>query len=485
MMRGIFYVWLICTVAAWPSLAAPGDQPTASSLPELGDSSTTSLSPQMERRVGVEAMGQIRKDPSFIDDPMALEYINSLGMSLVAASNSNDLRYEFFLIADPMINAFAMPGGFVGVHTGLLLAAQTESELAAVLAHEISHITQRHISRGLGKQSQLSVVGVAGMLIGLLAARSNAQAGQAIAMASQAGSIQAQLGYTRDFEREADRIGLDVLHRAGFDVNGMVSFFERLQKASRLQENNAPSYLQTHPLTAQRISDIQNRTQAIAYKQRVDRIDFLLIRAKTRAEQGSVADAVSYFEQQIRERRFVNEGVVRYGFAVALLRARNLIDAQRQSVLAEGGVGESPMLSMLAAEIRSAHADYASALNLQKAAIARYPGYRPLRYAAIQSMQKLGHHQGALLDMERLLRNDSHDSRLYALRAASYAALGQVLLQHQAQAEVYYLQGALQAAIEQLQLALKGGDGTFYQLSSIEARLRDFRRQRADEIRDR
>ena len=143
------------------------------------------------------------------------------------------------------------------------------------------------------------------------------------------------------------------------------------------------------------------------------------------------------------------------------------------------------MLSMLAAEIRSAHADYASALNLQKAAIARYPGYRPLRYAAIRSMQKLGDHQGALLDMERLLRNDSHDSRLYALRAASYAALGQVLLQHQAQAEVYYLQGALQAAIEQLQLALNGGEGTFYQLSSIEARLRDFRRQRADEIRDR
>ena len=485
MTRGIVFVWLICLAAALPSLAALGDQHTATSLPELGDSSTASLSPQMERRVGVEAMGQIRKDPSFIDDPVALDYINTLGMSLVAASNSTDLRYEFFLISDPMINAFAMPGGFVGVHTGLLLAAQTESELAAVLAHEISHITQRHISRGLGKQSQLSVVGVAGMLIGLLAARSNAQAGQAIAMMSQAGSIQAQLGYTRDFEREADRVGLDVLRRAGFDVNGMVSFFERLQKASRLHENGAPSYLQTHPLTAERISDIQNRTQVIAYKQRVDRIDFLLIRAKMRAEQGNAADAVAYFVQQIREKRYVNEGVARYGLAVALLRTRGLVEAQRQLLLAGGSVGESPIFSMLGAEIRSAQADYESALNLQKAAIARYPGYRPLQYAAIQSMQKLGDHHGALLEIERRLRIDAHDGRLYALQAASFSALGQILLQHQAQAEVYYLQGAVQAAIDQLQLALKGGDGTFYQLSTVEARLRDFRRQRADEIRDR
>jgi beta-barrel assembly-enhancing protease len=484
-MYRIAFGWFLCIVFSWPSSAAQDSLATSSALPELGDSSIASLSPQLERRVGVEAMRSIRKDAAFVDDPQALDYINALGMALVTASNSIDLRYEFFLIADPMINAFAMPGGFVGIHTGLLLAAQTESELAAVLAHEISHVTQRHISRGLGKQSQLSVVSIAGALLGLLAARTNVQAGQAIAVASQAGSVQAQLGYSREFEREADRVGLDVLQRAGFDVTGMVGFFERLQKASRLSENSAPSYLQTHPLTGERISDMQNRTQGIAYKQRVDRIGFLLVKAKIRAEQGGIPDAVSYFEQQVREGRFVSEGAARYGLAIAQLRARNYIDAQRQLGLAMENVGENAMLRMLDAQLKVSQGDHVAALDIYGKAISLHPGYLPLRYAEIQSMQKLGIHDAALNELDGLLRSNAREGRLYALKASSYAALGRNLLQHQAQAEVYFQQGAIQAAIEQLQLALKGGDGTFYQLSSVEARLREFRKQRADEIRER
>jgi len=454
-------------------------------LPELGDHSTTAFSPQLERRIGIEVMRGIRRGPSYVDDSEVLEYLNSLGLSLVNVSNTLGVDFEFFLIADAAINAFALPGGFIGVHSGLVLAAQTESELASVLAHEISHVTQRHIARGLGKQGQISVVSIAGMLIGMLAAHNSSQVGQAVAMASQAGAVQAQLRYTREFEREADRVGIDILERAGYDVTGMVGLFERLQRATRLHENNAPAYLQTHPLTVERISDMQNRIQGTTYRQRLDRADFQLVRAKLRAEQGSGADAVTYFEQQIADKRYSSEGATLYGLSYAHLRARNLEQAKRQLELARQIVGSHPMLDMLGGRIQWDSGARGEALRAYEKAVARQPRYRPLQYAYVQTMQKLDEHDRALALLGELIRRFPQDGKLYSLRAASFAATNRILLQHQAQAESYFLQGATQAAIEQLQIALKAGDGNFYQLSSVEARLRELRAKLSEESRAR
>ena len=202
-------------------------------LPDLGDVASSELSPAAERRIGEQIISQIRwRDAAYLDDPEVEEYLNRIGHRLAAVSNSPGLEFDFFVVNDPTLNACALPGGFIGVHTGLLLAAQTESEFASVLGHEIAHVTQRHIAQIVGKQSQSAMLMIASLLVAVLAARSNSDVSQAAIAAGQAGAIQSQLGYTRAFEREADRVGLDTLDRAGLDVRGMPGF----EKGKRLKK---------------------------------------------------------------------------------------------------------------------------------------------------------------------------------------------------------------------------------------------------------
>ena len=254
----------------------------AEGLPDLGDAGQVALSPQMERRIGESIIRDIRlRDPAYVDDPELIEYLNALGNRLVADSQDVRQEFEFFLIKDSTLNAFAMPGGYIGVHTGLIVAAQSESELAAVLAHEIAHVTQHHLARMVTKDGQLSVAMVAALALAILSR--NTQLGSAAAAIGQASAITAQIGFTRDFEREADRLGFLTLEKSKFDVRAMPDFFLRLQKSGRMYENNAPAYLRTHPVTTERIADAQNRIQGLAYKQTPDSLDFQLVRAKLRA----------------------------------------------------------------------------------------------------------------------------------------------------------------------------------------------------------
>ena len=457
----------------------------AQGLPELGDATASVLSPQLERRIGEQAMRDIRlREPSFLEDAEITDYVNTLGGRLVAASPGSRQDFEFFMVQDASINAFAMPGGFVGVHTGLVIAAQSESELASVLAHEIAHISQRHLARMLGKQDQLSIPNIAATIIAILSARSNPNISSAVMATATAGSIQAQLHYTREFEREADRVGFQILERADFDVQGMGSFFERLQKVGRMYEKNAPTYLRTHPVTSERIADMQNRADGAAYRQLPDSIEFQLVRSKLRAEQGTPREALESFEEQFRARRFANEAAARYGLAVALARAKQFSRAEAQLAGLRKLLGTHPMVELLAARIRAGSGDLKGALDLVAAALLRHPTYRPLRYAYLGYLQALGRHQEAIETLIELGKLYPRDPQLWNLRAKSYAALGKRLLQHQALAEVYFLQGTLRGAVEQLQLAQRSGDGDFYQLSSVEARLREFRNLLAEEAKD-
>jgi len=461
-------------------------QVQAQNLPELGDTSGTLLSPYMERKIGEQAIRDIRlRDPQYLDDPELTEYINDIGRRLVAASPDANQDFEFFLIQDKTINAFAMPGGFIGVNTGLLLAAQTESELAGVLAHEVAHVTQHHLARLLGKQEQMSIPTLAAVILGLLAARSNPEVTQAVIVGAGATSIQTQLNYTRDFEREADRIGFQYLQQAGFDVGGMAAFFERMQKATRLYENNAPAYLKTHPLTVERIADMQNRAQSAVYKQAPDSIEFYFARAKLRAEEGVAREAVAYFKELVRERRYASEAGARYGLASALARARNFAGAETEIQATRKLVGPHPMVELLAARIRVGAGDATGARRILRAALERAPTYRPLHYAYVEALQEAGQHEAALAWLADLVKTFPRDQRLYSLQAKSYAASGKRLLLHQALAETYVLQGTLPAAIEQLQLAQRSGDGDFYQLSAVEARLRALRAQQVEEAKRR
>jgi predicted Zn-dependent protease len=452
-----------------------GMRSSAQTLPDLGDVSQAVLSPAIERRIGESIMERLRADRSYHDDPVTTDYLNSLGNRLVLASPDSRQAFDFFLILDPTVNAFALPGGFIGVHAGLIQTAQTESELASVLAHEVAHVTQRHIARMIASQEKSSLVTLAALAIGILAARSNSQVGQALITGSQAAAIQSQLDFSRDNEREADRVGLQILDKAGFDIRSMPVFMERMQRASRHYENNAPNFLRTHPVTTERIADLQNRTEGAAYKQVPDNQVFQLVRARLRAMSDDPRESVPYFEQALKDRRFLNESATRYGLALALMRAKDFKRAKAELATLQRIMPDEPAIAALAGEILTAAFETQAALTHYKQALIAHPHYRALVYDYAEALIANRQPQAALKLVDAELQKSREDTRLYFLQAKSYAALGRRLLQHRAQAEAYVRRGQLGAAIEQLELAQRAGDGDFYQLSSVDARLRELR----------
>jgi predicted Zn-dependent protease len=471
----------LLAVFLWMASAVALAQP----LPDLGGGDA-GLAPQVERRIGEAIMREIRfRDPSYLDDPEIVDYLGNLGARLTQHSAGARQDFEFFAMRDHTINAFALPGGFVGVHTGLLNAAESESEVASVLAHEIAHVTQRHIARMLGQQQQLQLPMLAALAAAILLGRSRPDLATGAAAAASAGAVQTQLSFSRDFEREADRIGFQALESAGFDVHAMATFFDKMQRGMRVADDGTvPGYLRTHPVTTERIADAQNRAAMLPYKQHLDTGEFQLVRAKLRAESGDARDAVEYFRSAVLDKRYAAESAARYGLASALLRARRAKDAQAELARARAAGAAGPMVETLAARVRLALGDRAGAAALLGEAHARFPHSRPLLYAHAEALYEAGRNQQAQTLLVESLRLHPRDLRLYQLQAKNYAAIGKRAAQHQAQAEVYALQGSLPAAIEQLQLARSAGDGDFYQLSVVDVRLKELRAQHAQELKD-
>ena len=457
----------------------------AQPLPDLGGGDA-GLAPQLERRIGEAIMRDIRfREPTYLDDPEITDYLGNLGARLAQHAAGARQDFEFFAMRDHTINAFALPGGFVGVHTGLLSAAESESEVASVLAHEIAHVTQRHIARMLGQQQQLQLPMLAALVAAILLGRSRPDLATGAAAAASAGALQTQLSFSRDFEREADRIGFQALESAGFDVHAMATFFEKMQRGMRIADDGTlPGYMRTHPITTERIADAQNRAATLPYKQHLDPAEFQLVRAKLRAESGDARDAVEYFRSSVLDKRYATESAARYGLASALLRARRPKEAQAELARARAAGAAGPMIETLAARVRLALGDRAGAAALLGEAHAKFPHSRPLLYAHAEALYEAGRYQQAQTLLIDALRLHPRDLRLHRLQAKNYAALGKRTAQHQAQAEVYALQGSLPAAIEQLQLARSAGDGDFYQLSVIDVRLKELRAQHAQELKD-
>lgn len=258
--------WLLAMALVWP--AAP--LRAQSALPALGDAASADLDVNDERRLGEQIMQAVRRDPVYLDDPVLLDYVDGLWRQLVAAARQQghigaDLdrpfAWDLFLVRDPSVNAFALPGGHVGVHLGLIAMTTRPDELASVLAHELSHVTQRHIARSMGSAQRNSMVSLAAMVLGLLVASraGNADAAQMAIAGGQAAMIQGQLNFSRDMEREADRIGYGLLESSGFAPQAMASMFEKLAAANRLNDSGAYPYLRSHPLTSERIAEANAR----------------------------------------------------------------------------------------------------------------------------------------------------------------------------------------------------------------------------------
>ena len=477
---------LVSLLLALALLVEPVPRASAQNLPDLGGTADAMLSPQMERRIGENIVREIRyQDPSYVDDPEVTAYLDTIGEKLASAPPGASQHFEFFGVRDNTINAFALPGGFVGVNTGLLEACDDESELASVLAHEITHVTQRHIARQLSQQQQMQLPTMMALAAAILLGRSRPDLAMGAITAVQGVNVQSQITYTREFEQEADRIGFQRLVAAGFDPHAMAEFFEKMQRYTRISDDSSfPTYLRDHPVTSERIAEAENRAAKLPYRQHVDSLEFYLVKAKLRAERGDARDEVAYFRDVVRDGRYANEVAARYGLVAALLRNNQPRDAEAQFAALRGLHAQDPMLATLEARVRQALGDRDGALAILKAALARYPNRRPIVYAYVNALHDTGRYKEALAALAEPLRLYPDSERLWVLQAKTYAALGKRLLQHQAQAEVYVRQGSLPAAIEQLQLARSAGDGDFYQLSEIDSRLRELRARHERETQE-
>jgi predicted Zn-dependent protease len=469
----------------------------AQSLPSLGDTERESLSPLLERKLGERIMRTIRSNRDYLDDAPVQEYLSSVGNSLLAAKPEarGEMQYDFFFFAvrDPVLNAFALPGGFVGVHSGLILAAQNESELASVLAHEIGHVAQRHIARMLGNQKQDTMISLASLILGALAASASPDAGLGIMMGGQGLAVQRQLDFSRDAEREADRVGLDILNRAGYETSGMISFFGRLQQASRAYSDAVPPYLRSHPLTTERMADIEARTRSFRYRQHADSPDFALIQARVRVLQDlssqGVRDARDYFERQLLQNAPAALLAAKYGLAFAALqqgdsaRAQAHLDEARTLYRQSYGKKKNLVLESLGIDIKMAARQPQQAMSEADAARNEFPLSRGIVHQYAEALIAAGRQEQAINYLRDQVQLYREDRSLYRVLAKAYDAQGVQAQQHMALAEYYALGGSVPAALDQLSIARRSPDASFYDLSIIDGRERELRAQRLEELK--
>ena len=298
-------------------------------LPDIGSPADAVLSKTDENQLGRAIMAQIRASGELVEDPQITEYINEIGHRLAAHANADgNHEFSFFVIDNPVINAFALPGGFIGVHTGLLEATRNEDELAGVLAHEVAHVTQRHIARGIHANQRQSIVSMAMMLGAILAGATGASsdAVQGAIAVAQGTAAQQRINFTRSNEYEADRVGIYALAAAGFDPQGMGSFFEVLSRGMTPHEYRVPEFLRTHPVSSARIAEARSRARGYEPVHTADSITYGIAKARIIvASKDTDHAAVAYFEREPYEYQSDAE---RYGRAVAYLRAGQNVDAQ-------------------------------------------------------------------------------------------------------------------------------------------------------------
>ena len=446
-------------------------------LPDMGSPADAVLSKSEEQRFGRAIMAEIRKSGAVVEDPLITEYVNQIGFQLAAQANDGTHRFHFFVVDDPRINAFALPGGYIGIHSGLLEATRSEDELAGVVAHEIAHVTQRHIARAIHANQRQGILTTALMLGALVAgvAGGSSDAIQAGVAVAQGSALQRQINFTRSNEYEADRIGIGALHDAGFDPHGMASFFEvmsRLQPSS--PELRAPEFLRTHPVTTNRIAEARNRAKEYARQPRNDSTSYGIARMRILVDRfDTPAEAVAYFDK-IDARRASN--IEQYGRAVAYQRAGRHDEANRlyAALLEEDpkviayhiGLGETQL------ELER----YADGRDTFERAVRLFPRNVPVVISYGEFLLRLGEAEAAhslLLDLMNNVPPTPEQVRLIA-RAASEA--GEAAESYYYLSEYELMTGNLVNGIRYLQRALALPDLQEIQRIRFEARI-DFIRE--------
>ena len=473
---------LLATIGGAGGLVGESDAQVR--LPDFGDAAEATLSPADERALGEAFMREIRARLSLVDDPLVERYVQSLGYRLAASSNRRDLPFTFFVIEDDALNAFAAPGGFVGLNSGMILATQSESELASVLAHEIAHVTQRHIVRAIEHASSANLPVLAGILAAIIVGTQNVEAGQATAAAVIGSTAQRQINFTRQNELEADRVGIRILADAGFDPREMAGVFEKLQNAARYYPRT-PEFLSTHPVTTDRIAEARDRAERLPYKQHESSESFYLVRAKLRAR--TAADAQRVLDELIEERsagHAQSPAANAYGQAIAMSRLGREDDARAVlERLVESYPDNLTFRAELAGNVLRS-GNLPRALALYSEGLDLYPGDKALVRGHAAALNEAGRPNETLKLIDEYGQLYAIDSEMYRLRADAYQKLGRTLESRADLAEHYYLSGRLDQAIQQLRFASQGPkqDEDFYSIARIEARLEALEAERKQRL---
>ena len=476
----------ICAVTYAPARAQ-------ASLPTLGD--TSDLTTSAERRLGDRIIRELYRDPDYVDDPVVADYVQGIWQPLLAAAKARgelsaelDERFawEILLGRDRTVNAFALPGGYLGVHLGLIGVVATRDELASVLAHELSHVTQRHISRLITQQSKQTPLLLGAMVLGALAASKNPGATQALVVGGQALAMQNQLNFSRDMEREADRIGYGLMATAGFAPQGFVSMFEKLQQANRLNDNGSWPYLRSHPLTTERMADMQSRippgTASATGAATQASSEHAMVAARARVLSNPGVDALRQWIAEPRGSGFQSQPLPRraaalYAAALASSQLRDAAGARTGARQLDDLVRQDPaahrLARLLMAEIELAAGDVATALTSIPDGNAR----RPELMLRSQTLLRADRASDATQALQTWVATHPKDATGWQLLASTWQAQGQALRAIRAEAEAQAARYDYAAAVDRFKagqdMARRGGAAVDHiEASIIDTRLR-------------
>ncbi len=450
------------------------------SLPDIGNSAGTIISASEEQKIGRMIVRQMREAGRLVDDPIVDEYMKSVGHRLSQYAHDGNLKFTFFVVDDPSLNAFALPGGFIGVHSGLLLATADESELAGVLAHEIAHVSQKHIVRRAEASGEAGLAATAAMVAAILVGAAAGADGDAIGAAvavAQGSAAQANINFTRAHEYEADRVGIGLLADAGFDPMGMARFFQTMSRRTGAAGSMVPEYFRTHPVTSNRIAETRDRALRLPARRVPSSRNYELAKARLKVlSYDSIATAVQSTEARIAGHPSEASESERYAYALALvaggeadlaLPVIETLRAEDEDVIA---------YHMLEAEAQIASGDVEGGLTTFAEGHRLFPRNVPLTMAYTAALTAAGQPARAheiILDLVNNVRYTEEQIRLLALAAQ---AEGDAANAHYYMSEFHVLRGELQMAIDQLNLALASPDIHDYQIARAAARKEEIRK---------
>lgn len=467
---------LLCVGAGAGAQTPNGlSSPTADDLPDIGSPASTALTLEDEYQIGRMVVRGLRDQDQILDDPEVSEYVQALGHRLSSEAHDGVQRFTFFTVKDNAINAFALPGGFVGINSGLVLETKNESELAGVMAHEIAHVTQRHIARSIEAQSRSSLVSTAAMLAAILlgAAAGGGEGAMAGVAAAQSLAIQKQISFTRANETEADRVGIGILARAGYDPEGMPAFFETISRRYGGSEINIPEMLRSHPVTSTRIAETKERAAQLNVTANPDSVSYALTRERLRVLLTPAGqDPREYYAAVIKNEPDASSAQI-YGRGLAMMMSghadqavpvfQKLRDADPSIMQYHTALGQA---QLKAGEGKASLATLQHAREL-------FPRNVAVTVRSAESMMQLGDAKGAhriLLDLFNVVPPTPEQARLTALAAN---AAGDVADSYYYMSEYHLMSGDLPLAINQLQLALAVPKISSVQRARFEARLEE------------